>query len=128
MDSAFRRPGRFDKIIFMPPPDDISRKETFKLHLAKKPIWEIDYDELAKKTSWYSGADIKAIIDETVESMIERSMKTWEIYPLETKDFLPVIKKKKPSVKEWFSTAKNYALYSNQSWIYDEINDYLKNN
>jgi transitional endoplasmic reticulum ATPase len=46
--------------------------------------------------------------------------------PIRTKDLLAAATQVKPSVREWFSTARNYALYSNQSGIYDDILKYLK--
>lgn len=46
--------------------------------------------------------------------------------PLSTKDVLKAIKNVKPSTKEWFVTSKNYALYANDSGLYDEILSYLK--
>ena len=46
--------------------------------------------------------------------------------PLEQKDLLRAAKKVKPSCKEWFSSARNYAMYANDGGIYDEILDYLK--
>jgi hypothetical protein len=46
--------------------------------------------------------------------------------PLTTKDLLGAAKRQKPTTKEWFATARNYALYSNQGGTYDDILDYLK--
>ena len=49
-DPAFRRPGRFDRIIFVPPPDDQARESSFKLKLENKPIEKIDYSKIIKIT------------------------------------------------------------------------------
>src|SRR5687767_6241925 len=56
LDPAFRRPGRFDRIVFVPPPDETTRQSIFKLKLKNKPTEAIDYSQLAKKTENYSGA------------------------------------------------------------------------
>ena len=53
-------------------------------------------------------------------------MKSGVPMPLTTKDLLAAAAKVRPSTKEWFSTARNYALYSNQGGIYDDILKYLK--
>jgi hypothetical protein len=53
-------------------------------------------------------------------------MKSGGPSPLATKDLLNALKKQKPTTKEWFATARNYALYSNQGGVYDDILDYLK--
>jgi hypothetical protein len=53
-------------------------------------------------------------------------MKSGKLEPLRTKDLLTAAAGVKPSTKEWFATARNYALYSNQGGTYDEILKYLK--
>lgn len=126
LDSAFRRPGRFDRIIFIPPPDESARETIFKLKLKDKPKDGIDYSVLAKKTPDYSGADIEAIIDIAIELKLEQALKDGIPKPLENKDLLKAIKKHKASTKEWFSSAKNFALYANESGLYDDILHYLK--
>ena len=63
IDPAFRRPGRFDRIIFVAPPDEIAREEIFKIELKEKPTDNIKFQDLAKKSKEYSGADIKASVD-----------------------------------------------------------------
>ncbi|GBF48521.1 adenosinetriphosphatase [Leptospira ryugenii] len=126
LDAAFRRPGRFDRIIFVSPPDEISRESIFKLKLAGKPVGSMDFQTLAKKTENYSGADIDALIDIAVEEKLEKSFADGVPSPLETKDLLNALKKHKATTTEWFQTAKNYALFANESGLYDEILKYLK--
>ena len=126
LDTAFRRPGRFDRILFVPPPDAAARKAIFDLKLKEKPTDAIDSKQLAKKSPEYSGADIEAAIDIAVESKLEEAINSGVPQPLKTKDILKAIKKHKPSTKEWFVTAKNFALYANESGLYDNILEYLK--
>jgi transitional endoplasmic reticulum ATPase len=126
LDSAFRRPGRFDRIIFVQPPDAESRESVLKILLKNKPVGNIDYTSLAKFSSEFSGADLKAVIDVAVEEKLRQSFETGKILPIENKDLANAIKQIKPSTKEWFNTARNYALYANDSGLYDEILDYLK--
>lgn len=125
LDPAFRRPGRFDRIIFVAPPDDLARKEIFELVLKEKPTDKIDCEKLSKTAKGFSGADINAVIDVAIEEKLQESFKTGKLEPLSTKTILKAIKKVKPSTKEWFNSAKNYALYSNDSGLYDEILNYL---
>lgn len=125
LDPAFRRPGRFDRIIFVQPPDDESREVILQLHLKNKPKADIDYALLAKKTHEYSGADLGAVIDIAIEGKLEESLKTGVPQPLTTKDLLNAAKVHRPSTKEWFNSAKNYALYANDSGLYDDILTYL---
>ena len=125
LDQAFRRPGRFDRIIFVTPPDVESRKAILEILLKGKPVGDIDLDKISGKTKDYSGADLKAIIDIAIEKKLEESFRTGVPAPLTTKDLIGAIKKHKPSTKEWFNAAKNFAIYSNESGLYDDVLDYL---
>jgi transitional endoplasmic reticulum ATPase len=126
LDSAFRRPGRFDRILFVPPPDELARVEILKLHLAGKPVDKIDTAQLGRVTKEFSGADLRAVVDRAIEAKLRDAMKTGKPTPLATKDLLAAAKEVKPSTKDWFSTARNHALYANQSGLYDDILKYLK--
>jgi len=126
LDPAFRRPGRFDRIVFVPPPDTTSRESILKLKLKNKPIEAIDYAGIAKKIEHYSGADIDAIIDIAIELKLESSFIDGIPKPIDTKDLLNAIRKHKASTQEWFTTAKNFAMFANDSGLYDDILSYLK--
>jgi AAA+ superfamily predicted ATPase len=126
VDPAFRRPGRFDRIIFVPPPDEAARKEILEGMIAGKPVKNIDVDKVAKKAEGFSGADLKALVDIAVEGKLQTSMEKGELQPIETADLLAAAKVHKPTTLEWFATARNYALYSNESGLYDDILAYLK--
>lgn len=126
LDSAFRRPGRFDRILFVPPPDAPARAEVLRLQCRGKPIDDIDFDHLAKRTENFSGADLKAVVDVAIESKLREAMKSGIPKPLTTKDLTAASGTLKPTTKEWFATARNYALYSNQGGIYDDILQFLK--
>ena len=126
LDTAFRRPGRFDRIIFIPPPDELAREIILKLKLKDKPIDSINYTALAKKAKDYSGADLEAVIDIAIEEKLEEAIQQGVPKPLTTKELGNALKKHKATTAEWFSSAKNYALYANESGLYDEILSYLK--
>jgi SpoVK/Ycf46/Vps4 family AAA+-type ATPase len=126
LDSAFRRPGRFDRILFVPPPDASARAAILRLQCRGKPIEDLDYDHLAKKTDNFSGADLKAVVDVAIEKKLGEALKAGVPKPLTTKDLVSAAGCLKPTTKEWFATARNYALYSNQGGIYDDILQYLK--
>jgi AAA+ superfamily predicted ATPase len=125
LDSAFRRPGRFDRVLFVPPPDLAARAAILRLHCRGKPVDDIDYQRLARMTDGFSGADLKAVVDLAVEHKLREAMKTGVPKPLKTGDLGTAAGSVKPSTKEWFATARNYALYANQGGIYDDIVKYL---
>ena len=126
VDPAFRRPGRFDRIIFVEPPDEAAREEILKSMLIGKPVGEINTAKIAAAAVEYSGADLHAAIDIAVEDKLRESMSKGTIQPLTTKDLLKAVKQHRATTLEWFSSARNYALYANESGLYDEILKYLK--
>lgn len=126
VDPAFRRPGRFDRVLFVSPPDAPARKAILQILLKGKPQADVDFDHLAKKTDQFSGADLKAVIDLAVEAKLRQAMKEGRPKPLTTADLLAASGKMKPTTREWFGVARNYALYSNQGGAYDDILKYLK--
>ncbi len=125
VDSAFRRPGRFDRVIFVAPPDEDSRKDILESLLKDKPAEQIDAKAIAKLTPGYSGADLKALVDIATESKLEASLAKGAIEPITQKDLLKALKQHKATTSEWFSTARNYALYANETGLYDDILHYL---
>lgn len=125
LDSAFLRPGRFDRLIFVPPPDEGARAEILKVMAKDKPIADLDIEALVNKTKDFSGADISAMFDQAVEQTLEKAMETGQIIPVTTRDLAKARKRVKPSTLKWFESAKNYALYANQSGFYDEVLDHL---
>ncbi|MEM2168961.1 MAG: CDC48 family AAA ATPase [Candidatus Bathyarchaeia archaeon] len=67
IDPALLRPGRFDKLLYVPLPDLETRKEILKIHLRRKPLAEdVEIEDLAKRTEGYTGADLAAICNTAV--------------------------------------------------------------
>lgn len=125
LDSAFRRPGRFDRIIFVPPPDQPARAAILSVLLKGKPAAEVDVSAVAKKTPDFSGADLQAVVERAVEEKLTEAMKSNRLEPLTTKSMLAAASRVKPSTKEWFTTARNHALYANENGLYDPILEYM---
>lgn len=125
LDSAFLRPGRFDRLIFVPPPDEPARAEIIRIMAEGKPITGLDAAGLARKLKDFSGADIKAVFDQAIEASLTEAMKAGKIVPVTPKQLAKGAKQVKPSTRKWFESAKNYALYANQSGFYDDVLSYL---
>jgi len=126
LDPAFRRPGRFDRIIFVPPPDEVSREKILGIIMAEKPKEKIDYKKVVEYTKHFSGADLKAMVDLAIEEKLKVALKTGVPEPIATQDLINAARKHHASTREWFNTAKNYALFANESGIYDEILKFIK--
>ncbi|MBX3464900.1 MAG: tetratricopeptide repeat protein [Planctomycetes bacterium] len=126
MDSAFRRPGRFDRVIFVPPPDLEARGDILRLLLAGKPQDDVDFAAVAKRTERFSGADLKALVDRAIEARLDDAVRRGLPEPLRTRDLLAAAKLQKPTTSEWFAAAKNYVLYANDAGLYDDLKEYLR--
>jgi transitional endoplasmic reticulum ATPase len=126
LDAAFRRPGRFDRLIFVQPPDKTARISILQLLLQNTPTEKIDVESIARLTEEYSGADLKAVVDMAIESKITESLKAGKPLSLTNTDLKNACSKQVATTREWFATAKNYALYANEGGLYDDILKYMK--
>lgn len=127
VDSAFRRPGRFDRILFVPPPDEPARTQILRTHSEKLPGGErIPTERIAKQTELFTGADLKALCERAAERALSRSLETGKIDPVTLDDFERELKGMQSSAQEWLATARNYARYSNEGGQYDDLTQFLK--
>lgn len=127
VDAAFKRPGRFDKLVFVPPPDHAAREIIFQLKLKDKPVASsVSLQMLAFKTEYYSGADIENVIEIATENVLNDIMDTEQERVIEMDDLLQAIEMTTPSTLDWLQTVKNYIKYSNQSGLYSDAAKYIK--
>jgi transitional endoplasmic reticulum ATPase len=90
VDPALLRPGRFDRLVFIPLPDKKAREEIFKVHTRKMPLAEdVNISVLADMTEGYTGADIEAICREAALNAIREDLKPKKV---EMKHFIEAIK------------------------------------
>lgn len=125
IDPAFRRPGRFDRVLFVPPPDRVARAQVLSLLLNGRPVGDIDVEGLAAKTSGFSGADLENLVDTAADRAIEVSLASGNEVPIDQKMLLEALKEVKPTTLEWLTTARNYARYANEGGQYDEVLEFL---
>ncbi|HEX2572285.1 MAG TPA: AAA family ATPase [Polyangia bacterium] len=126
VDAAFRRPGRFGDVLFVPPPDLRARVEILKLKLAGKPQADIDLAEVARRSELYSGADLVHVVDLACETALVRALEGGGIHPLTTDALLAALARVPPTTREWFVAARNFATYANEAGQYNEVLDYLR--
>ncbi|XP_017776347.1 PREDICTED: spermatogenesis-associated protein 5 [Nicrophorus vespilloides] len=74
IDKALLRPGRLDRIVYVPLPDEATRKDIFRIKLAKMPTVDIDIDGLVAKTVGYSGAEVNAVCHEAAMMALEEDL------------------------------------------------------
>ncbi len=96
LDPALLRPGRFDRLIYVPPPDMKARLEIFKVHTRKMPLADdVDLEELARRTEGYTGADIAAVCREAAILALREEFK---VRPVQMKHFIEALKIVPPSL------------------------------
>ncbi len=101
LDPALLRPGRFDRVIYVPPPDEKAREEIFRVHTKNMKLCEdVDLKELARITEGYTGADIAAVCKEAGMNAVRRAVKEGKetIGCVSMEDFREALKKVKPSL------------------------------
>ncbi|GAA4224646.1 AAA+ superfamily predicted ATPase [Streptosporangium album] len=127
IDVAFRRPGRFDQMVFVPPPDTVARAAMLSLMCRDKPQAKMDFDKVARATEGFVGADLKGLVDRAVEAKLHESIRAGRAIPLSTGDLMAAAKTMRPTaVREWLGTARNYVLHANESGAWDELLPWLR--
>ncbi|MCX8195028.1 MAG: CDC48 family AAA ATPase [Candidatus Micrarchaeota archaeon] len=108
LDPALLRGGRFDRIIEIPPPDEKTRLEIFKIHTKSMPLSKaVDLEELAKKTEGYTGADIENVCREAGMAAIRRDVNAKEVLKSDFEEALAAVK---PSItKTYVDKIKKFA-------------------
>jgi len=125
VDTALLRPGRLDRLLYIPPPDEKSRVEIFRIHTQGKPLGtDIDFEALAKRTKDYVGADIESVCRESAMEAIrhaingnmtpEEAKKAAEGIKITMKNFEAALKKIRPSasresMRSYERLAENFA-------------------
>ena len=104
VDSAVLRPGRFDRLIYVPEPDEKSRLQIFGIYTKGMPLTkDVDLNQLALMTKYYSGADIESLCREAAMHALRNDIDAVEVT---MKDFQDAIKEVGPSVtpemEKWY--------------------------
>jgi len=125
VDEAMKRPGRFDRMVFVPPPDEPARARILELQLEGRPASGVDVKKIAKKTRLFSGADLRALAERAVDVVIDEALESGKERELTNGDLETALKGMRPSTLEWLSTARNYVDFANQGGRYDEVAAFL---
>jgi len=128
LDSALRRPGRFDRMLLVLPPDFDARVAILNYHLRDRPAGEVDVATIAKMTPHFSGADLAHVVSTAAERALAVSMKSGRLVPLTTKDVEAAAREVQPSTGPWFATARNVVTFANTDGSYDDLASYLRRN
>ena len=120
IDPALLRPGRFDRLLYVPPPDKEARIQILKIHTSRKPLAEdVKIDNLANQTEGYTGADIAALASAAVMLALREHIEKYKDpkkaesakneLKVHMKNFEEAMKKIRPLSKHEIETYKNIA-------------------
>lgn len=106
IDPAILRPGRFDRLIYVPEPDEQSRLQILKLYTSNMPLSkDVDLNQIVLATKYYSGADLENLCREAAMHALRRDIKASEV---SMKDFQDALKEVGPSVtpdmEKWYKS------------------------
>lgn len=126
VDPAMKRPGRFSRQIFVPPPDMAARRAMLEIKLTGVPVGQLDLDVLASKTEQFSGADIDGLLEMAKESALTDSLASGKERSLEQSDFDAALSQLQSSTLEWLRTVRNVVKYAGDDGTYKDVERYLK--
>jgi SpoVK/Ycf46/Vps4 family AAA+-type ATPase len=126
VDEAMKRPGRFDRQIFVPPPDAQARAEMFRLKLRDVPTESFDADTLGRRAEHFSGADIDGVIERAKDVALSDILDSGTEREVRNADLLAAIADTPASTLEWLKTARNLVKYAGASGSYKDVEQYLR--
>lgn len=126
VDPAMKRPGRFSRQVFVPPPDHDARADMLREKLKEVPTEDIDVALLAQGTEHFSGADIDGLIDAAKERVLAEILDAGGNRGLRTGDLLAALEDTTPSTLDWLKTARNLVKFSGADGGYRDVEKYLK--
>jgi SpoVK/Ycf46/Vps4 family AAA+-type ATPase len=126
VDSAMKRPGRFSRTVFVPPPDVEARTKIIELKLAGIPHEGIDGRAIATATPHFSGADIDGLVELAKDFVLEEYVSQNEERPIRQQDLERAARGMQASTLDWLRTARNLVKYAGADSSYGEVERYLK--
>lgn len=126
VDDALKRPGRFDRLMFVPPPDEAARRAILTKELTKRPTDGFAIDPFAERTKLYSGADLVAVVERAVDEVIDVALASGKEVPIAAKHMQSGLDASEPTTLDWLATARNFVEFANESGRYDPVSAYLR--
>jgi SpoVK/Ycf46/Vps4 family AAA+-type ATPase len=127
VDTALRRPGRFDRMLLVLPPDAPARAAILDYHQKSRPVEAgIDFRTIASRTDGYSGADLAHACESAAEFALEDSLSSGVPREISRADIDHALADVKPSTGAWFQMARNFAMFANEGGVYDDLLDYMR--
>lgn len=125
VDDALKRPGRFDRVVFVPPPDDAARTKILEIVLAQRPVGAIDHGRIAKQAVLFSGADLHGVVERAVDAVIDETLEAGRDVLIGQAHLEQAVAAARPTTVDWLRTARNYVEFANDGGRYDDVRSYL---
>jgi ATP-dependent 26S proteasome regulatory subunit len=126
VDSALKRPGRFSRQVFVPPPDEAARAHIVELKLAGVPHEAIDARAIAALTPHFSGADIEGLVELAKDYVLEEHLEQNVERGVRQEDLRRAAQAATASTLDWLRTARNLVKYAGADDSYSDVGRYLK--
>jgi transitional endoplasmic reticulum ATPase len=126
VDEALKRPGRFDRMLFVPPPDQTARRRILELLLEGRPAAGLDLERLAHESMLFSGADLRSLVERAIDDVIEEAIESGGEPPLVMRHLEHARRVMQPSTIDWLATARNYVEFANEGGRYDAVMEFLR--
>jgi SpoVK/Ycf46/Vps4 family AAA+-type ATPase len=126
VDSAMKRPGRFSRQVFVPPPDEAARAHIVQLKLHGVPHEGVDPQAIARATPHFSGADIEGLVEAAKDFVLEDHVTNNVERSITQQDLLRAARDARASTLDWLRTARNLVKYAGADDSYGEVERYLK--
>ncbi|MEM9291150.1 MAG: AAA family ATPase [Acidobacteriota bacterium] len=125
-DPALLRPGRFDRVLFLPPPATKDRLAMLRTLTRGRPQEQLDLQRVASATEGFSSADLTRLVEGAVEQRLQASLESGRTQPLITADLLHAAQDIQPVTGPWLAEARRF-LQSEQgsTGIYKDLAAYL---
>jgi SpoVK/Ycf46/Vps4 family AAA+-type ATPase len=128
VDPAMKRPGRFARQVFVPPPDVTARARIIELALESVPHGQVDIGAIARATEQFSGADVDALVERAKEYVLAEYLETRQEREISQQDLVRAAGELVPTTQDWLRTARNLVKYAGGDDSYRDLERYLKAN
>jgi len=126
VDGAMKRPGRFDRQIFVPPPDEEARVALLRARLVGVPTDPIDAEAITAACNHYSGADIDGLVDRAKDHVLFEILDGGAERPVSQEDLVAAAEAIEPSTVDWLRTARNLVKFGGHGSGYKDVEKYLR--
>lgn len=126
VDTAMKRPGRFDRQVFVPPPDAEARHAMLEMKLRDIPCGTLNLRKVAQASDGFSGADIDGVIELAKDQALMRTLESGEDSVITEEDLLQSSEEAHASTSDWLKTARNLVKFGGAGAAYKDVEKYLR--